>query len=235
MLTVSVIQRGKYGKRLTKTMSTITPFTIKTAEVPEVLPDLIEDAGQIVDELEKRDIFNCDLLITYSLHPDVTSTIVDLAAMSGVKAIIIPAAAFRCDVMHDRRIAKKYNIDLRIDDVCCSIGPGESKVINEFTAYIGKPELDITTENGLIKDVKVLRCAPCGSTLYGAEEIIGLKEEEAPSAIGLAIQHYPCRAVRGTKDGIHTSARIHKEAVEKALDCWRTRLLAHSIACAIEN
>ncbi|RLG26039.1 hypothetical protein DRN76_01890, partial [Methanosarcinales archaeon] len=149
MLTVSVIQRGKYGKRLTKTMSTITPFTIKTAEVPEVLPDLIEDAGQIVDELEKRDIFNCDLLITYSLHPDVTSTIVDLAAMSGVKAIIIPAAAFRCDVMHDRRIAKKYNIDLRIDDVCCSIGPGESKVINEFTAYIGKPELDITTENGL--------------------------------------------------------------------------------------
>jgi hypothetical protein len=50
-----------------------------------------------------------------------------------------------------------------------------------------------------------------------AKELIGTKIEDAPARAGLLIQQYPCRAVRGTLGGIHQSAEIHKDAVEKAL------------------
>jgi hypothetical protein len=41
--------------------------------------------------------------------------------------------------------------------------------------------------------------------------------EEAPSMAGLFCQQYPCRAVRGTPGGIHTSGDLHKDAMERAL------------------
>jgi hypothetical protein len=34
---------------------------------------------------------------------------------------------------------------------------------------------------------------------------------------GLFCQQYPCRAVRGTPGGIHTSGDLHKDAMERAL------------------
>ncbi|MFZ3149882.1 MAG: DUF166 family protein, partial [Methanothrix sp.] len=37
------------------------------------------------------------------------------------------------------------------------------------------------------------------------------------SMTGLFCQQYPCRAVRGTPGGIHTSGDLHKDAMERAL------------------
>ena len=75
----------------------------------------------------------------------------------------------------------------------------------------------IYEKNGIISNIKVIRGAPCGSTWHMAENLIGSKTEDAPAKGGLLVQQYPCRAVRGTKGAIHKAAKLHKEAVEKAL------------------
>jgi hypothetical protein len=50
-----------------------------------------------------------------------------------------------------------------------------------------------------------------------AKSLVGTKIKEAPAKGGLLVQQYPCRAIRGTRGGIHKAAKLHKEAVEKAL------------------
>ncbi|OYT61784.1 hypothetical protein B6U67_05320 [Methanosarcinales archaeon ex4484_138] len=217
MITVGVIKRGKYGLRTIETLRKRTPFQIKEATVPEVLPPFMEDAGSLIEDLVDEHVFDCDLLITYSLHPDLTTGIVEEAARRGVKSIIIPGGARRCDVSHVEKIASKYNVHLMIDEICCAVESSLDPVMEEFTAHLGQPELAVMVENGVVKKVRVLRGAPCGSTWHAAEKIVGTGVNDAAARMGLYVQQYPCRAIRGGKGGIHVSALLHKEAMERSL------------------
>ena len=76
---------------------------------------------------------------------------------------------------------------------------------------------NVETKEGRITSVKVIRGSPCGGTWHVAQGLVGKTVEEAPALAGLLCQQYPCRAVRGTPGGIHTSADLHKHALEKAL------------------
>jgi len=88
---VGVVRRGKYGERLLETIRKHTDFQVVSVEVPEVLPDFIEDPEEFVKDLNlDPKIFQADLLILYTLHPDLTPEIVRMAGEMGVKAAIIP-------------------------------------------------------------------------------------------------------------------------------------------------
>jgi len=68
---VGVVRRGKYGERLLETILRHTDFQVVSVEVPEVLPDFIEDPEEFVKDLNlDPKIFQADLLILYTLHPD---------------------------------------------------------------------------------------------------------------------------------------------------------------------
>ena len=55
------------------------------------MPGFIEDPQEFVAELNlDPEIFQVDLLILYTFHPDLTPEIVRLAGEKGVKAAIIP-------------------------------------------------------------------------------------------------------------------------------------------------
>ena len=73
------------------------------------------------------------------------------------------------------------------------------------------------TKDGRISQVNVLRGSPCRATWHAAAGIVGKKVDEAASMTGLFCQQHPCRAVRGTPGGIHTSGDLHKDAMERAL------------------
>ena len=46
----------------------------------------------------------------------------------------------------------------------------------------------MTTEKGVIKDIRVLKGAPCGATWHAAEEMKGLPIEDALTRFGLEVQ-----------------------------------------------
>lgn len=216
---VGVVRRGKYGERLIETIKKHTDFQVVSVEVPQILPGFIEDPEEFVNELNLDPrIFDADLLILYTFHPDLTPEIVRIAGARGVKAAIVPGGIGRAGSIDElEMIAEKYGIHIEVDEICCTLEECGVPAVDEFAKKLGKPELEVSAKDGRISSVKVLRGSPCGATWHSAEGLIGKRVEEAPSMAGLFCQQYPCRAVRGTPGGIHTSGDLHKDAMERAL------------------
>jgi len=185
--------------------------------LPELVPLFIEDPDQYLEALnfDKR-VFSAEIVITYSLHPDLTSAIAKLASRAGVRSLIVPGGPSRASIPELNQISEASGMDIEVHEICCTLEPNEFN--RPFTDIFGSPSLEVKTKNEKIEDVKVLKGAPCGSTWYMAKEIIGVPLKDAPPKAGLLIQHYPCRAARGDLGGIHESGELHKQAFIKALE-----------------
>jgi hypothetical protein len=223
---VGVVMRGKYGERLLETIKERTNFRVVSTEIPQYLPNFIEDPEEFLGSLNlDKKVFESDILILYTFHPDLTPAIVKLAGVNGVKAIVIPGGIARAGSIGElETLAKKYNMHIEVDEICCTLEECGIPAFDEFAQVFGKPEFEIETKDGRIASVKVVRGSPCGGTWKVAEGLVGKTVLEAPALAGLLCQQYPCRAVRGTPGGIHTSADLHKHALEKALG-MKTKLV----------
>ena len=214
---VGIITRGKYGDRVIDTIKKWTDMSVVSTKLPN-LSDFIEEPEKIVDQIDKS-VFDVDLLMSYALHPDLNPEIAKLAGKLGVKAVIIPGGASRAGSIEElNKISKEYDIAIEVTEICCSHSKSDDEIINEFSSKLGRPEYKIETKNQKISDVEVIRGAPCGSSFWVADQLIGIDIKDAPSKGGWFTQIYPCRASRGIKGKIHTSAEIHKKAVEDALN-----------------
>jgi len=217
MTLIGVITRGKYGHRLIDTVKEHSDFSVVTADLPELVPLFIEEPDQYLEALnfDKR-VFSAEIVITYSLHPDLTSSIAKFAVSAGVRSLIIPGGPSRASIPELNKISEASGMDIEVHEICCTLEPNEFN--RPFTDIFGSPSLEVKTKDEKIVDVKVLKGAPCGSTWYMAKEIIGVPLKDAPPKAGLLIQHYPCRAARGDLGGIHESGELHKQAFIKALE-----------------
>ena len=189
-------------------------------EIPESLPDFIESPEDFVAALnpDKR-VFSSDIIIAYTLHPDLTSEIICIAGEHGAHAVIIAGGIARAGSHFELlNLSEKYNMHIEVHEICCDIEKCDHKVIDEFASCFGKPQVKITTKGGIIRNVEVIRGAPCGSTWHMAKALVGIGAKDAPVRAGLLVQQYPCRALRGIKGGIHKAAELHKKAVETALE-----------------
>jgi hypothetical protein len=216
---VGVVKRGKYGERLIETLKERTDFRVVWTEVPAILPGFIEDPVDFVQRLHLNpEVFQADLLILYTFHPDLTPEIVRLAGARGVKAAIIPGGMARAGSIGElQRLARKYGIYIEVDEICCTLEKCGVEPVDIFAEKLGRPELKIKLDGNRISKVEVQRGSPCGGTWHVAEGLANKSIDEAPALAGLLCQQYPCRAVRGTPGGIHTSADLHKHALLKAL------------------
>ena len=216
MTTIGVITRGKYGNRLIETIISKTELEAVHSSVPEMLPEFIDDPEEFLEGLNiDTSVFDADIVITYSLHPDLTVAVAHMAGKAGVKALIIPGGASKAPVVELEGIAQKYGMLIEVEEICCTLEAKDET--EELCKYLSVPELEVDIDKGIISSVKVLCGAPCGSTWHMAKELVGTKVEDAPARAGLLIQQYPCRAVRGGMGGIHESGDIHKNAVKEAI------------------
>ncbi|MDL5502361.1 MAG: DUF166 family protein, partial [Candidatus Methanoperedens sp.] len=119
--------------------------------------------------------------------------IVRLAGENGAHAVIIAGSAAiaggRDELLN---LSKKYGIHIEIHDICCDIGLSGNNTVAEFATCFGRPEIQVTTKEGRISTVKVIRGAPCGSTCHMAKNLVGSRTYEAPAKGGLLVQQYPC-------------------------------------------
>jgi hypothetical protein len=217
MTVIGVITRGKYGHRLIEAIKEHSDFSVVTADLPEFVPLFIEDPDEFLEAInfDKR-VFSAEIVITYSLHPDLTYSIAKLAAGAGVRSLIIPGGPSRASVHELNKISDASGMDIEVHEICCTLEPNDFN--RPFADIFGSPVLKVKTKDGKISDVKVIKGSPCGSTWHMAKEIVGVPVKDAPPKAGLLIQHYPCRAARGDLGGIHESGELHKQAFIKALE-----------------
>lgn len=217
MNVIGVITRGKYGHRLIETVREYSDFSVLTADLPEFVPGFIEEPDEYLEALDfDRRVFSAEIIITYSLHPDLTSAIAKFAAEAGVRSLIVPGGSSRASIPELKKISEVSGMDIEVDEICCSLEPNAFN--RPFADIFGLPVLKVRTKDGKIADVKVVKGAPCGSTWHMAKEIVGTLVKDAPPKAGLLIQHYPCRAARGEFGGIHESGELHKQAFIRALE-----------------
>lgn len=107
MTVIGVITRGKYGHRLIETVREHSDFTVVTADLPEFVPVFIEEPDEFLETLNfDRRVLSAEIIITYSLHPDLTSSIARLAAEAGVRSLIVPGGPSRASIPELQRSQK---------------------------------------------------------------------------------------------------------------------------------
>lgn len=219
MISIGVVTRGKYGRRLIENIKNNPDFRVSSIELPESLPEFIEDPHDFIELLNPdKKVFSSDLVIAYTLHPDLTPEIVRLAGESGSRAVIVAGGMSKAGGREELdELSRKYDIHIEVHEICCEIEKCGNAVVDEFASCFGMPEVRITVNNDIISKVEVIRGAPCGSTQHMSKGLVGSNVKDAPARAGLLAQQYPCRAIRGTRGGIHKAAQLHKKAVEKAL------------------
>jgi len=213
MIKVGVITRGKYGARFVETVKKRTPMEVVHAEVPENLPEVIEEPSAFLKGLGE-DVFKVDLLVLFSLHPDINLELARMASERGVRSVIIAGGYAKAPL---GELQKLKNVNVKVEDICCALRRSGDKTINKFASFLGHPEFSVRVGGDRITEVDVLRGAPCGATWWVAENLKGCRTKEAAARAGLLTQMYPCRATRGVKGNIHKAAEIHRKAMEKAL------------------
>lgn len=86
----------------------------------------------------------------------------------------------------------------------------------------GMPEFAVKVEKGRIREIKVLRGAPCGATWEAAIRVENLPLEEALVRIGLDVQYFCVADPSGWdpisgKSPVHLAGEFHTAALKKAL------------------
>lgn len=210
---ITIVTDGPYGERAYATIKEEFATEFIVLEPP---------AGTFADEVvippeELEKITSSDLLITYTLHPDLTLDLVDILHAK-VDWIIVGAwrgEGFKNQLIRHGNVTCPENM--------CDVTENGNPTFDRFVAKFGRPIVKINCQGDKVVDVEVIRCSPCGSTDFVAEALKGEDTENLPIKAGLKIQHYPCRAPKMrlfTDDECkkEMAANFHKEAFQEALD-----------------
>jgi NAD-dependent dihydropyrimidine dehydrogenase PreA subunit len=218
---IFILSSGEYGSRIVNNIAAhgFAANIVGIHEFYEDLPEFIDDISEYIP----KNIPECDLLISVGLFGDVNLVIPTIALESKAKSIIVP-------IHNPKQIPAGLqseieglieNANIIFPKPFCSLKPQGDEYIDQFTEVFGKPELEIQGETRL-NEVKVLRGAPCGSTNYIAEKIVGIPLEEAEFEAGNKLHNYPCLASMNIDPLIgdtimHLAGYKAKESVKTAL------------------
>ena len=233
---ILALHQGHYGERIVGHIKESAPegWVIEVISPPQALPIVIDEP----EEFLPSDIPQADLLLAMSESPETAQLVPAIARLSGVKAVIMPvdnSAWLPLGLQNElRREIAGMGVTAVFPRTFCTltentVGYGndvenyDNQSIASFARYFGRPSLkiEVDAQGTRITGVKVERSAPCGSTHYVAEKLIGLLVEEAVPQAGLHAHHYPCLAsmqMEPTGDTLmHISGYVVNDEVEREL------------------
>ena len=220
MLKVAIVTDGPYGERAYDNIK--NEFNTVFIELNEPLSLFIDEIEIPVEKI--KEIEKANILITYTLHPDLTLELVE--RFSDVVDWIIVASwrgeGFKNQLESYGNVVCPY--------IMCELDKIGDPLYDKFVSNIGKPEVYFKLEGDKLSDVVVLKSSPCGSTEFVAEFIKDkysgktmetLETNNIPIEAGLKLQHYPCRAAKlrlfsDEECKKLKASNLHKDAFEEA-------------------
>jgi len=221
--------QGYYGERMVENIRRHSPadWEVNHVTLPTGLPAIIDDA----DEFLPRELPAADLLISLGEHPGVAQMIPDLVKRSGAKAVIAPAdnrawLPFGLARQIQRKL-ESMGVDMVYPVPFCTLTENDSQnpYIREFARHFGRPDVDIEfykDDRHRIGKVTVKREAPCGSTRFVADHLVGVWFREATEQAGLLHHQFPCMATmamdREFEDTLmHRAGNMLKQRVQQSI------------------
>ena len=212
----------EYGKRIADFIEKDGKFEVEKLEYKLSPPQIIDDPADFLPALP-----SADLLLFLAQDSGVIQLMPDMAKRAGVRSVIV---AVDQSGWLPPGLQLQIENSLTKEDILyifarpfCSLEKVGDKWIDEFALHYGLPGVEIEVEEGKIGEVTVLRSAPCGSTFFVAENLIGVVREDAVEKAGLLFHNYPCMASM-EHDRIVGDTLMHiagykiKNAVREALE-----------------
>ncbi|OYT50550.1 hypothetical protein B6U66_05390 [Candidatus Bathyarchaeota archaeon ex4484_135] len=230
-LRITAFVQGWYGERIVKHIRSFKPdWGIWLIDVGKGFPRLPDDdhlEGLLRAVVEKvpEGALRPDIALFLLEEPGASLLMPSLAELIGARSVLCPVDDYKVVPRGLERQLSEELLEAGIPSCFprpfCSLshGPGP---IGHFARYFGMPEVELEVQDDVVKAVKVLRGAPCGSTHYAASRLVGSSVQEAPRLAGLFVQTYPCLASHVKdpligEDMIGLSAKLAKAAVEKCV------------------
>ena len=171
----------------------------KTISIDEFLPDFIDDPGDYISS-----DFDADLVLNYLKHPDLVDYLMRLCEKKGI-VIVSPG---------------KKGIGFT-PFTCC--GLGRNGKLGEYGEKFGLPEYKVLLKDDRIKEIQVVRGAPCGATWDALQEYTGCCVQDVLTRLPRQVQYF-CSAdpsgfdpVSG-KSPVHFAGYVHIAALKKAIE-----------------
>jgi hypothetical protein len=221
--------QGYYGERMVENIKRHSPanWEVNHITLPAGLPAIVDDAGEFLP----RELPAADLLISLGEHPGVAQMIPDMVKRSGATAVIAPAdnrawlpAGLARQV---RKKLESMGVDMVYPVPFCTLTENDSRnpYIREFARHFGKPDVDIEfyqDDKHRAGKVTVKREAPCGSTRFVADRLVGVWFREATEQAGLLHHQFPCLATmvidREFEDTLmHRAGNMLKQTVQQCI------------------
>lgn len=205
---ICLITRGNAGNKIKETIEKFGKKNIlcQTWEIEEDLPVILEK-----EDISLPDFGDCDLVLSYALHPDVNLLVVETLKNSE-KVVLMP--------YENAPLPPGYhvygNLLVGVLKPCCVVPPVKNRILSVFQEEFGTPSFTIETDGILITNVEVGRHTRCGAADFVAENLVGVPVKEAYQKAGLLAQ-YHCQSSKGPLGSIHDAGKVHAEAVKKAL------------------
>ncbi|MBM4339115.1 MAG: hypothetical protein FJ110_06195 [Deltaproteobacteria bacterium] len=195
---VLILYQGDYGKRFWDNISQHGPaaWEVKGFHYTKKIPTFVEELSDYLPQ----GLPSCDLLISVQEHPVVAEMIPLFIKQIGARAVIAPVDnKVHLSTGLARQLKKKLEqagVEFLHPMTFCTLSEKMTKndLILEFLKYFGRPEVDIELENEKVKEVRVIRDAPCGNTRYVAEHLIGTHMKDAVESSGILHHNHPCMA-----------------------------------------
>ena len=223
---VLILIQGDYGERIVDNIKTHAPrdWEVNSYAFPKTLPVIIDDPNEFLPE----ELPPADLLISLGEHPGVAQLIPDMVERSRAKAVIAPAANRAwLPAGLARQIKNKLamrGVEMVYPVPFCSLTEKNSSnpYVLELVRYFGRPVVTVELAGDKIREVTIIREAPCGNTRFVANGLVGVWVVDAVMQAGLVHHQHPCLATMVVDPEfndtlMHRSGLGIKQAVDEAL------------------
>jgi hypothetical protein len=195
---VLILYQGDYGKRFWDNIRQHAPaaWEVTGYHYAKKLPTFVEELSDYLPQ----GLPACDLLISVQEHPVVAEMIPLFIKQIGARAVIAPIDnKAHLTTGLARQLKKKLEqvgVEFLHPMTFCALTEKMTKndLVIDFLKYFGRPQVDIELQNEKVKEVKVIRDAPCGNTRYVAEHLIGTHMKDAVESSGILHHNHPCMA-----------------------------------------
>ena len=196
---------------------------VDTLTFPATLPAIIDDPVSYLP----RDIPHHDILIALAVNEELLYSFLKQFPQS--RAVIVPIEETHWvspfAISSIRELCNRNRIEISFPKPFCHFNPS-SPILKDFKKRykIGIPELQIHTENRVIKELYVKCSAPCGATYYTAQGLKGKSlDDDLILVIDKCLSSYPCTAGteldREFEDSIiHHAVKIQRNVLSSIKD-----------------
>lgn len=182
-------------------------------DLPAVMPYVLETPERHVPE----NIPPHDIMLIINIHEQVLVEIVKQCRAWHTKGIIVPLEApdwVRGSARTSaQKICKDNGIEISFSKPFCSFDPPKHSVLAKFreTFHIGRPDVNISVENNIIKEAHVNVSAACGATYYVARWLVGknINDDIETDVISRRIHSYPCTASMKRDPELNDDTPLH--------------------------